>query len=900
MKHGIGWGLLAFGLCISAWGTDLYVSPAGQDGWSGKLAAANEAGTDGPFLTLERACIALRELVAAGPLAEPVAVQIREGLYPISAPLVLGADCSGTATCPVTFRAYPKETPVLSGARPILEWAPYRDGILQADLSRLGLGETKPRQLFLGGKRQRLARYPNFDPSEPITGGWAYVAATAPPAAELAAVGAKRVMQVREGDARHWANPTQGEVFIFSGHEWWNNIVPIAAVSPDGATVTLARNCSYEIAPEDRYFVQGLPEELDAPGEWALDATGKTLFFLPPAPLADEPVYVPVTRTILQLTGAQQITVQGLTFAYCDGNAVEVTNSTDCRIVACTIRNVGDYNGSAVRVSGGERNGVVGCDIADVGNSGIALSGGEPKTRTPAGNYAENNHITRTGVFYKQGSGISVTGVGNRISRNTIHQLPRFAIQFGGDDNLIEENELYDLSLETTDTGAIYGGSLNWLSAHGTVIRHNFIHDVVGCGRRNGKWQAPFFAWGVYLDWSAMGVTVEGNIITRVPRGGIMVHDGRFNRIQNNILFDCGTGLHDSGSQIEASGWNTGHFFWKRGLEFGWVKAFESVADQPAWHGEGSTLCDPRTTALPDGRTMHSNTFERNILAYRDAKAQAFLFRNVSSPDNPSDHNLIWPYGQPVRTGLFRVKETMGDNLAPNGGFEQGEAGAMPADWSARLPSTQSEVQVVADGVHGGDKALRLRGVSSPEFGNKPTWERQVMAQTRFIDSVVPGQHYRLSAWLRADAPATAVRLEALSFKGGTYDVRFAKPGLVGTDWERYEVVFRFPQEGDANYQAGMDQTFYLRVILGQDEGLLWLDDVQLHAATAMPEWEAWQADGMDRHSVIADPLFVDPAKDDYRLKPESPAWGLGFRPIPVERIGCYQDALRATWPLRK
>ena len=34
------------------------------------------------------------------------------------------------------------------------------------------------------------------------------------------------------------------------------------------------------------------------------------------------------------------------------------------------------------------------------------------------------------------------------------------------------------------------------------------------------------------------------------------------------------------------------------------------------------------------------------------------------------------------------------------------------------------------------------------------------------------------------------------------------------------------------------------------------------------------------------DPKFVDEAKDDFRLRPESPAWKLGFREIPIGRIG--------------
>jgi len=47
-----------------------------------------------------------------------------------------------------------------------------------------------------------------------------------------------------------------------------------------------------------------------------------------------------------------------------------------------------------------------------------------------------------------------------------------------------------------------------------------------------------------------------------------------------------------------------------------------------------------------------------------------------------------------------------------------------------------------------------------------------------------------------------------------------------------------------------------------------------------------WQEIGYDSHSVIADPLFVEPEHDDYRLKPESPALKLGFRPIDVSIIG--------------
>ncbi len=48
----------------------------------------------------------------------------------------------------------------------------------------------------------------------------------------------------------------------------------------------------------------------------------------------------------------------------------------------------------------------------------------------------------------------------------------------------------------------------------------------------------------------------------------------------------------------------------------------------------------------------------------------------------------------------------------------------------------------------------------------------------------------------------------------------------------------------------------------------------------------AWQARGHDRHSVVADPLFVDPAAADFRLRPGSPALKLGFKPIDPRDVG--------------
>ena len=51
-------------------------------------------------------------------------------------------------------------------------------------------------------------------------------------------------------------------------------------------------------------------------------------------------------------------------------------------------------------------------------------------------------------------------------------------------------------------------------------------------------------------------------------------------------------------------------------------------------------------------------------------------------------------------------------------------------------------------------------------------------------------------------------------------------------------------------------------------------------------DFEQWKKKGLDRNSLVADPLFVDPDKGDFRLQPESPAFKLGFRPIDLSHVG--------------
>lgn len=62
---------------------------------------------------------------------------------------------------------------------------------------------------------------------------------------------------------------------------------------------------------------------------------------------------------------------------------------------------------------------------------------------------------------------------------------------------------------------------------------------------------------------------------------------------------------------------------------------------------------------------------------------------------------------------------------------------------------------------------------------------------------------------------------------------------------------------------------------------------------------DIWYKPVMDLHSRLADPKFVDAAKRDFRLQKDSPALGLGFRPIDTSAVGLYGDQAWTGLPAR-
>ncbi|HEY9829632.1 MAG TPA: right-handed parallel beta-helix repeat-containing protein [Stenomitos sp.] len=157
-------------------GVVFYVAPSGNNAWSGNQSTPNPTKTDGPFATLQRARDAIRELKRqqGDMLKQPVTVFVRAGTYFLDQPLLLQPEDSGTSECPVIFAAYPNENPLISGGKRITNWQKLDGNRWVAQLPEAKAGKWNFRLLRTNNEWAIRARYPKFEPKQPLTGGWLY------------------------------------------------------------------------------------------------------------------------------------------------------------------------------------------------------------------------------------------------------------------------------------------------------------------------------------------------------------------------------------------------------------------------------------------------------------------------------------------------------------------------------------------------------------------------------------------------------------------------------------------------------------------------------------------------------------------------------------------------------
>lgn len=575
--------------------TTVYVAPSGDD--------SNPGTRKAPLATMGGARDRVRVVKGETP-GEPIDVAFASGTYPFSESVEFTAADSGTEKAPIAYQAWPGATVRFTGGITVKGWQPVTDqAVLKrlpevarsqvrvADLKAQGItdfgkltvhgfakgSQAAEAELFYDDEPMRLARWPNE--------GFRGVEGRE---------GMERVTVDTDRLAR-WTEETDPWVFAYWHHDWAELHEPIEGIDADAKVLIRSEKVKpqYGITKgRARWYGYNLLSELDEPGEYYLDRTAGRLYFWPPTP--DGQAVLSQAEGIVRGQDLSHVMFDGFVVEACRATAIVLKGGTDCHVVRCTIRNVGHR---AVVASGGTKHEVYGCDVYHCGEGGISMSGGDRPKLTPAGHNAENNHVhhySRRARTYK--TGISVSGVGNRIAHNLVHDGPHMALSAGGNDHVVEFNEIHNVVYESGDAGAYYVGR-DW-TQRGNVLRHNFWHDIVGGTGYGGM--------TIYLDDQHCGHTIFGNVFERCHQA-VFIGGGDDNIVTNNVFHECRRAAHID----------------NRGM--GWQKAFTDdpnssiqtrframPVDSDLWKRRYPTLAG---TLEDEPNIPKRNVFARNVSA---------------------------------------------------------------------------------------------------------------------------------------------------------------------------------------------------------------------------------------------------------------------------------------------
>jgi hypothetical protein len=533
----------------------IYVSHSGSSNGSGTLA--------NPFNRVEKAKNYLRKIRnTVNNSKDPISVCIREGVYDETS-LQFTSEDSGLKNVPIIYGAYHNEKVTLSGGIGLNpSWFNYlqendplwerfdsqsRKLIRVVDLKKYHIfnyGKLEHRGLKYKNKKNKmevsvngsilnLSRWPNK--YNDVNLKKSYNSEEKKWRNDNELIGYDKIKN-KISDLAFTINSNRHERWFLDhdiwitglfGNYWSDDTLPVKIVDN---TVTFNRKLSYGIKENMPYFMFNIPEELDSEDEYYLDENSGHLYIYGDTPLSL--VQISMLRSPV-ITGANfsNIIFENFTVDMSRSDLVNVDGVENVIFNNLILRNTGE---TAIKVNG-INNVISHSTIYGSGSGGVSISGGDRKTLSSSNNIVIDNDIYNYGRLdrtYKPG--VYVSGVGNIVRNNYIHDAPHSGIIFSGNNNLFELNIINNVVTDSNDAGAIYTGR-DW-GYRGNVIRYNLIKNINSIFGRSH---------GVYLDDGVSGIHVYGNIFLNINGFAILSGGGRDNIMVDNIIYNAKSGaLH--------------------------------------------------------------------------------------------------------------------------------------------------------------------------------------------------------------------------------------------------------------------------------------------------------------------------------------------------------------------
>ncbi|MEI8011070.1 MAG: LamG-like jellyroll fold domain-containing protein [Candidatus Omnitrophota bacterium] len=520
-----------------------------------------------PFATLEKARDTVRAYKTAHVLPlGGITVWLRGGKYYRSTTFTLAAVDSGAAGSPVIYRSYPGETAVITGGKPVAGWSPAVNSPLAAYLnpaviSKIYVADLKAQsisyvatmtgdgskygmQFIFNGQPMILARYPNA--------GYVNIGNVV----NVGDVDTAGVFNYTDNEPDTWHDTSKLWLSGYYYYGWAQSHNKVASLDPGQKLITMTGKWDaatpghwYGFRTGQWYQYENIIEELDAPGEWYLDAASGLLYFYPPSDIVSGDAKISTVDTLI--TGSSNIsyvTFRDIIMENARSNAVSISGSgggTDVAVINSVIRNTGSSGFNAVTNT---RNPILyGNLIYNTGGTALSIYSGttlDASTLVPSYSEVISNKIYNTGVWLKTSSSLFLSGIEEHIAHNEVFNAPYIGISLStnNNNNITEYNNIHDVMTLSQDGGAIYEGR-QW-TRRGNIIRYNYIHDIYGKDNLGAE--------SIYLDDTQAGQTLWGNILFNAGTtalnlnsnaGSGIIGGGRDNIIENNIIVNMKFGV---------------------------------------------------------------------------------------------------------------------------------------------------------------------------------------------------------------------------------------------------------------------------------------------------------------------------------------------------------------------
>ena len=527
----------------SAKNLNIYISTDGNDNSAGSITH--------PVATIEKALKIVNLKKQTNRECKLVSIFFRNGIYRLKSGVFVENLCGD-----VRFKSYNNENVTIKGSKVLDQFSKilYRNNnanseyfyIYEFDLPSNGITNFNPiklsgfngtdapkdftlKELYYNGKVMPLSRYPN--------NGYLSIK-------EIVNADYQKLIGIYFTDTRliKWKNEPNVILHGYWKYNWADGYESVDLIDIVNKIIWLEPPYNlYGFEKNNKFVAYNLITEIDNPGEWAYDYKLKRLCFYPPQDQEGKIIEFSICKEpLVALINSQRITFENLNFEMGAAEAFKIIDCSEILIKNCNIKN---FARDGIVINGGYNNSIINCEISDTGRGGIIAKGGNRETLTESNFIIENCHIHNLSRIDKTYTpAVWVDGVGTKISHCNFHNIPSSALRINGNNHLIEYNEIHNVVTESNDQGAIdmWGDP----TFRGNIFKNNYIYKI-GLENHDRANLAEGRA-GIRFDDAICGNLVSGNIFRKCSNGvfgAVQIHGGKENIIENNIFFDCQSGI---------------------------------------------------------------------------------------------------------------------------------------------------------------------------------------------------------------------------------------------------------------------------------------------------------------------------------------------------------------------